>query len=108
MCWILLQTFKTHGKPALSDFREGKTTLPYLYLYHALDKEGKKRLNNAFKKELDAKEQDWILAQLQQNAAITKSIELAKHLGKVGIEAITNQSCDTLIEIMHAMIERDF
>ena len=99
---------KTLGKPALSDFREGKTTLPYLYLYHALDKEGKKRLNNAFKKELDAKEQDWILAQLQQNAAITKSIELAKHLGKVGIEAITNQSCDTLIEIMHAMIERDF
>ncbi|WP_299548403.1 polyprenyl synthetase family protein [uncultured Helicobacter sp.] len=103
---------KTLGKPALNDFKEGKTTLPYLYLYDTLEKAGdevgKKRLCNAFGKELNKSDQLWILEQLKTSGAIKKSVDLAKHLGKIGVEAITNQSCDKLAEIMHAMIERDF
>ncbi|TLD82417.1 polyprenyl synthetase family protein [Helicobacter sp. MIT 11-5569] len=99
---------KDLGKPALSDFKEGKTTLPYLYLYHLLDDAGKIRLRKAFKRDLEAKEQEWVLEQLHTSGAITKSIGLARHFGKVGVEAIANQSCDKLIEIMHAMIDRDF
>ncbi|MCI5969485.1 polyprenyl synthetase family protein [Helicobacter sp.] len=99
---------KTLGKPTLSDFKEGKTTLPYLYLYPTLDEVGKARLCNAFGKDLEKEEQEWILTQLQASGAVQKSLELARHFGKMGVEAIANQSCDTLIEIMHAMIERDF
>ena len=99
---------KTLGKPALSDFKEGKTTLPYLYLYSLLPTKDKERLKNAFKKEIDATEQAWILKQLKESGAITKSVDVAKHLGKIGIEAIANQSCDKLIQIMREMIERDF
>ena len=99
---------KTLGKPALSDFKEGKTTLPYLYLHSLLPTKEKERLKNAFKKEIDAAEQAWILEQLKKSGAITKSVDVAKHLGKIGIEAIANQSCDKLIQIMREMIERDF
>lgn len=99
---------QTLGKPALSDFREGKTTLPYIYLYHQLNDSDKMRLKNAFKQDLQAQEQAWILGELKAKNALTRSIALAKDLGNRGIEAIANQSCDKLIEIMRAMIERDF
>ncbi len=99
---------KTLGKPALSDFKEGKTTLPYIFLYSKLDDKGKARLKNAFKQDLQTQEQEWILSELKAKDAITQSLALAKHLGNNGIEAIANQSCDKLIQIMREMIERDF
>ena len=99
---------ETLGKPALSDFREGKTTLPYIYLYHSLDKKGQERLKEAFKRDLDSKEQEWLLTQIKSSKAIEKSIQLAKDFGQKGIEAIYNQSCDKLITIMSEMINRDF
>lgn len=99
---------QTLGKPALSDFKEGKTTLPYISLYHQLNDSDKMRLKNAFKKDLPSQEQAWILEELKAKNALAYSIALAKDLGNRGIEAIANQSCDKLIEIMRAMIERDF
>ncbi len=99
---------KTLGKPILSDFKEGKVTLPYIYLYHNLNTFDKKRLENNFKKDLSKEEQEWILQNLKESGAIQKSMDLAKHLGEVGIEAISNYSCDKLIHIMQEMINRDF
>lgn len=96
------------GKPALSDFKEGKTTLPYIYLYDKLDDSDKIRLKNAFQKDLPTLEQDWIIENLKTKGAIMQSVALAKYLGNRGIEAIANQSCDKLIQIMREMIERDF
>ncbi len=99
---------KTLGKPALSDFKEGKTTLPYIYLYQQLNDSDKMRLQNAFKNDLQPQEQAWILQELKAKNSLACSIALAKDLGNRGIEAIANQSCDKLIEIMREMIERDF
>ncbi|MEJ2415151.1 MAG: polyprenyl synthetase family protein [Sulfurimonas sp.] len=42
----------TLGKPAMNDFVEGKCTLPYIYLYHALDGQDKHRLESLHAKEL--------------------------------------------------------
>ena len=43
---------QTLGKPALNDFAEGKTTLPYIDLYDALEDEGKERLRTSHGLEL--------------------------------------------------------
>ncbi|TLD89079.1 polyprenyl synthetase family protein [Helicobacter sp. MIT 05-5294] len=104
----IISDSKTLGKPALSDFKEGKTTLPYIYLYAKLNDSDKMRLKNAFGCDLSPMEQDWILENLQTQGAIAQSIALAKSLGNCGIEAIANHSCDKLIQIMREMIERDF
>lgn len=104
----ITQTSQKLGKPALSDFKEGKSTLPYIYLYHSLNKDGKNRLLEYFGKELRESEQSWILENLQLSGAITKSHTLAQNLAQEGIEAIINQSCDKLIKIMKDMVCRDF
>ncbi|WP_104721613.1 polyprenyl synthetase family protein [Helicobacter mesocricetorum] len=96
------------GKPILSDFKEGKTTLPYIYLYHSLQEEGKERLKKAFKQEISRDEMMWILENLKKSGAITRSFRLAKNLGEAGIESISDQSCNKLVSIMQEMIDRDF
>lgn len=104
----ITQTSQKLGKPSLSDFKEGKSTLPYIYLYHHLDKGEKDRLLECFGRELRDDEQSWIVENLHSSGAIKKSHTLAQKLAQDGIEAIINQSCDKLIEIMENMICRDF
>ncbi|MDY3113947.1 MAG: polyprenyl synthetase family protein [Helicobacter sp.] len=104
----IVEDSKTLGKPALSDFKEGKTTLPYIYLYETLEKKDREFLVSCFKKELDNKEQEWILSNLKQSGAIEKSIKLAQNLGEAGVNAIKQESCDKLVSIMQEMINRKF
>ncbi|MBQ9876905.1 MAG: polyprenyl synthetase family protein, partial [Campylobacter sp.] len=42
------------GKPALNDYKEGKTTLPYIYLYENLQVNDKEKLKSLFGKELNS------------------------------------------------------
>ncbi|MDD6056464.1 MAG: polyprenyl synthetase family protein [Helicobacteraceae bacterium] len=104
----IVEDSKTLGKPALSDFKEGKTTLPYIYLYETLEKKDREFLVSCFKKELDNKGQEWILSNLKQSGAIEKSIKLAQNLGEAGVNAIKQESCDKLVSIMQEMINRKF
>ncbi|MDE5602771.1 MAG: polyprenyl synthetase family protein [Helicobacter sp.] len=96
------------GKPILSDFKEGKTTLPYIYLYHSLGEKDKERLKKAFKQEISKDEIAWILENFQKSGAIKCSFKLAKNLGELGIQSISDQSCNKLVSIMQEMIDRDF
>ncbi len=48
----IISDSKTLGKPALSDFKEGKTTLPYIYLYNELDSKGKEKLSTTGERDL--------------------------------------------------------
>lgn len=104
----LTQDEKTLGKPALSDFKEGKTTLPIIYLYKTLDSYQQEKLKSLFKKELSLEDKIWLQTSLQESGAIKKSMDLAKNLGKSGIEAIYNKNCDKLTQIMQQMIDREF
>ncbi|MDE5591421.1 MAG: polyprenyl synthetase family protein [Helicobacter sp.] len=96
------------GKPALSDFKEGKTTLPYIYLYSYLQEADKECLKSLFKKELSSKESAWILEKIQESEAIAKSFQDAKNFAQSGIAAIKDQKCDKLVAIMQEMINRKF
>ena len=99
---------ETLGKPALHDYEEGKTTLPYIYLYELLDSEGKEKLRSLHAKKLSAEEQLWIKMKMQEHQVIQKSYEEAKVLIEEAITLMNDKGEDALSSIAMQMIERDF
>ncbi len=96
------------GKPSLNDFAEGKTTLPYLYMYEKLNEDERLKLLSYFKKDLSKSESGWIKSKLEETKAITRSIEYAKRLGEEALEAIKGEHKPELEKIITDMIVRDF
>ena len=99
---------ETLGKPALHDFEEGKTTLPYIYLYELLDTEEKAILKSLHTKKLSKSEETWIKAKMQEHGVIEKSYMEAKVLVEEAISLMNALGEDALSSIAMAMIERDF
>ncbi len=96
---------KTLGKPALNDYKEGKTTLPYIYLYEVLSENEKQKLLAMHKKELKPQEQAWILEQMKKHniiqkckdealALVNKAVELMQRAGEKGLEQIAIKMVD--------------
>ncbi len=96
---------KTLGKPALNDFVEGKTTLPYIYLYQELEDNEKERLKAMHKRQLAKSEQEWILTKLSEHkiierakkeafSLIDEAIKLMQKAGEKGLEAIAVKMVD--------------
>ncbi|AXP08946.1 polyprenyl synthetase family protein [Campylobacter hepaticus] len=98
----------TLGKPVMSDFKEGKTTLPYIYLYESLDEENKLYLQNLFKKDLNEDEKRWLLMKLQEHQALHKAILEAKTYAKMASKSIEHYGNNKLNDIIQAMIDREF
>ncbi|TNF43636.1 MAG: polyprenyl synthetase family protein, partial [Epsilonproteobacteria bacterium] len=98
----------TLGKPALHDFEEGKTTLPYIYLYEMLESDEKEKLRSLHAKRLSTEEQLWIKTKMQEHQVIQKSYEEAKVLIIEAIELMNSRGEDALSSIAMQMIERDF
>lgn len=96
------------GKPALHDFEEGKTTLPYIYLHEALDAEGQIRLKALHAKTLNSDEQDWILEQMRNHQIIKKSFLEAKGLAEEAIRLMNHFGEEALSDIAMQMIDREF
>ena len=99
---------QTLGKPALHDFEEGKTTLPYIYLYEALSDEDAQRLKALHGKKLSLSEQEWIKHMMHTTAVIEKSYNEAKILIEEAIALMNQKGEKALSEIAIAMIERNF
>jgi len=105
----VIQNDKTLGKPALNDFKEGKTTLIYIDLINSLDEKDRKKVLNFFKKELDDQQRQWLLMKVFQTGALKKSIDLAKSLGKEALEAVEGEENQIeLQKVIRDMIEREF
>ena len=96
---------QTLGKPALNDFVEGKTTLPYIYLYQELESDEKEQLKAMHRRQLSKSEQEWILAKLSEHKVIERAkkeafslieeaIELMQKAGEKGLEAIAVKMVD--------------
>jgi octaprenyl-diphosphate synthase len=102
----ITQTTEQLGKPAMLDFVEGKVTIPYLYLYERIDE--KKKLKELFKKELSLQQQQWIKDKMIQHNVLIDCISQAQKLGFEAIEAIKDDDCDDLKNIMDQMINRNF
>ena len=99
---------ETLGKPALHDFEEGKTTLPYIYLFEALESEDKEKLKALYKKSLNEEESLWIKSIMIKSGAIEKSVKLAQKLGYEALSAIESEKNESLELVIKNMIEREF
>jgi octaprenyl-diphosphate synthase len=104
----ITQDSKTLGKPALHDFKEGKTTLPYIYLYEALNDSDREYLISLHAKDLSALEKEWIQDKFKEYKIIEKSYLEAKELVTEAIELMNSKGESSLSAIAMAMIDREF
>ncbi|MCF6200910.1 MAG: polyprenyl synthetase family protein [Hydrogenimonas sp.] len=104
----ITQSSEQLGKPAMHDFEEGKCTLPYIYLYEAIDESGKARLKSLHAKKLSEDEKGWILAAMQETGALRKAYLYAKELGDEAVSLMESEGENSLADIVTAMIERNF
>ena len=98
----------TLGKPALNDYIEGKTTLPYIYLYNDLDSNDKERLVDAHAQSIDKDESTWIKSQMQTYSSVEKSYHLAQELSNEAIDAVSQYNESELVGIIKEMMVRKF
>lgn len=71
----ITQDEATLGKPAMSDFREGKVTIAYMLLLKHLDKQEKEKLKSLYKKQLDSDEEKWLRESFLKYKIKEKSLE---------------------------------
>nr|WP_314793180.1 polyprenyl synthetase family protein [uncultured Campylobacter sp.] len=102
------QSSEALGKPSLSDFAEGKTTLPYIYLYENLNDSGRQKLRSFFKKQLCQSEISWIKTKLSEHGIIERCINEAHAYGQKALEAVAEFKNDKLEQIVRDMIDREF
>jgi octaprenyl-diphosphate synthase len=96
---------KTLGKPAMNDFVEGKSTLPYIDLYDMLNVEDQKKLITLHKKVLNDDEKQWIRTLMQSHEIIQKSYDYAQKLCDDAIACVGQE--DALRAIITNVISRD-
>jgi len=98
----------TLGKPALHDFVEGKTTLPYIYLYEALGDEARQKLASLHAKQLSNADQSWIKMKMEEHHILLKCHAQARELIEEAVELMNSYGEEALSDIALEMIERSF
>ncbi len=95
------------GKPALNDYKGGKTTLPYIYLYKEMNDSQKKWLKTLFKKDLSSEQSEELRQMLLKNP-IKKAKQKAIDYGCVALDIAKTTGNQKLQSIISDMIERSF
>ncbi len=104
----ITQDSKTLGKPSMHDFKEGKTTLPYIHLYKRLPESDKDRLISFFKCDLTQEDRDWIKERMDRYGSLEESSNIAKALAKEAIESIKEYKDSDLEKIIVDMTQREY
>ena len=84
----------TLGKPAFADLKEGKVTLPLLYLYQELDNKEQHYLKSLFKKNLTNDEKQFISQALHSHKIIEKAKTYAKNI--IDLDVIQDEQLKAL------------
>lgn len=98
----------TLGKPALHDFEEGKTTLPYIYLYEALNEQEKIRLQSMHGKILSSSDSMWVLEHMKKHNIQQMCYNEARLLIDEAVELMQELGETKLLGIAKEMIDRTF
>lgn len=94
----------TLGKPALNDFVEGKTTLPYIDLHDSLDDAGREKLVGCHGRVLEPQEKQWLFDAMQEHKIIERSYTRAQELCDEAISVIGDEAA--LRAILTSVIQR--
>lgn len=100
------QDEKTLGKPAFSDFREGKSTLPFIFLHESLEVEGQNRLKALCGQDFSKADEDWIKEGFVTHGSIAQTKESAMMLVKEALAVADGE--ERLLEIAMKMVDRKF
>ncbi|WP_120944393.1 polyprenyl synthetase family protein [Helicobacter labacensis] len=93
------------GKPAFSDFKEGKSTLPYILLHQHLDSKDQAHLQACFKN-TDEKALTWCAQQFKDHNIAPQVLEHIYHYAHLALQAIKGHSA--LEKLASSLIEREF
>jgi len=102
------QNEKTLGKPVMHDFYEGKTTLPFIYLFKSVNEKEKEKLKSFYKKKLNNEEIKWIRDLMKKYKIIEKCYNEAKELVEEAKEAIEKYDIPMLEKIADKVVNRKF
>jgi len=104
----ITQDEETLGKPSMHDYYEGKTTLPYIYLFEVLEEDDKEKLMNLYRKKLQKNEEEWIRNKMNEYGIIEKCYNEAKDLVNEAKETIKEYNIPALEIIADKVVERKF
>ncbi|EAK9946392.1 octaprenyl-diphosphate synthase [Campylobacter lari] len=96
------------GKPAMNDFKEGKTTLAYMYLYEKLNPQDQEILKSYYKKDLSMDELAWIKNKMQGYEIFNQVGQELNTYANNALKAIEKYNIKDLEDIIKSMIEREF
>ncbi|HHP0338373.1 TPA: polyprenyl synthetase family protein [Campylobacter lari subsp. concheus] len=99
---------QTLGKPAMNDFKEGKTTLAYMYLYEKLNPQDQEILKSYYKKDLSVDELAWIKNKMQGYEIFNQVNQELNTYANNALKAIAKYNIKDLEDIIKSMIEREF
>ncbi|WP_257933302.1 octaprenyl-diphosphate synthase [Campylobacter lari] len=99
---------QTLGKPAMNDFKEGKTTLAYMYLYEKLNPQDQEILKSYYKKDLSIDELAWIKNKMQGYEIFNQVGQELNTYANNALKAIEKYNIKDLEDIIKSMIEREF
>lgn len=99
---------QTLGKPAMNDFKEGKTTLAYMYLYEKLNPQDQEILKSYYKKDLNIDELTWIKNKMREHEIFNQVSQELNIYANNALKAIEKYNIKDLEDIIKSMIEREF
>jgi len=104
----ITQSAEALGKPAMHDFEEGKTTLPYIYLYEALSESDRRRLLALHRRPVTAESAAWIRERMEETGALERSRAEARGLIEEAIALMRREGEPELEAMARKMIERNY
>ncbi|EGK8091076.1 polyprenyl synthetase family protein [Campylobacter lari] len=99
---------QTLGKPAMNDFKEGKTTLAYMYLHEKLNPQDQEIFKSYYKKDLNIDELAWIKNKMQEHEIFNQVSQELNTYANNALKAIKKYNIKDLEDIIKSMIEREF